>query len=59
MDINNSIMIGNDFISDIACANAVDLDSLYINSNLSPEIASKLKSTYNIMDDKIKSLIIK
>lgn len=52
-------MIGNDFISDIACANAVDLDSLYINSNLSPEIASKLKSTYNIMDDKIKSLIIK
>ena len=62
LDINDSIMIGNDFIADIAGADAVDLDSLYINSNLSPEITSKLKSTYNIMDGdvhKIKSLIVK
>ena len=62
LNIKDSIMIGNDFIADIAGANAIGLDSLYINSNLSPEITSELKSSYNIMDGdvhKIKSLIIK
>ncbi|AWK50223.1 HAD family hydrolase [Clostridium beijerinckii] len=62
LDIKDSIMIGNDFIADIDGAHSVGLDSLYINSNLSPEITSKLKSDYNIMDGdvhKIKSLILK
>lgn len=62
LNIKDSIMIGNDFIADIAGADAVGLDSLYIDSNLSPEITSKLKSSYSIMDSdvhKIKSLIVK
>lgn len=55
-------MIGNDFIADIEGANDIGLDSLYINSNLSPEITSELKSKYTIMDGdlkKIAKLIIK
>lgn len=57
-----SIMIGNDFINDIKGAYDAGLDSLYIHSNLSPEITDKLYSNYTIMDGnvkKIKDLIIK
>lgn len=59
---SESIMIGNDYINDIKGAYDVGLDSLYIHSNLSPEIEDKLYSTYSIMDGnvkKIKELIIK
>lgn len=62
INIQASIMIGNDFIADIEGANDIGLDSLYINSNLSPEITSELKSKYTIMDGdlkKIAKLIIK
>lgn len=62
LNIKNSIMIGNDYICDIEGASNVGLDSLYLHSNLSPEIKGKLKSTYTIMDfdiAKIPELIIK
>lgn len=62
LNIKNSIMIGNDPICDIEGASNVGLDSLYLHSNLSPEIKGKLKSTYNIMEfdiAKISELIIK
>lgn len=62
LNIKNSIMIGNDPICDIEGASNVGLDSLYLHSNLSPEIKGKLKITYSIMDidiTKISDLIIK
>ena len=55
-----SIMIGNDYITDIKGAHDSGLDSLYIHSNLSPEIKGKLLSTYSIMDGdfkKVKSVL--
>ena len=61
LNIKNSIMIGNDYICDIEGASNVGLDSLYLHSNLSPEIKGKLKSKYSIvgMDiSKIPELII-
>ncbi|MCR5609885.1 MAG: HAD family hydrolase [Lachnospiraceae bacterium] len=36
LDVNESIMVGNDLRSDIGSANKVGMDSLYIFSNLSP-----------------------
>lgn len=62
LEIENSIMIGNDFIADIEGSNDIGLDSLYIDSNLSPKITRELKSEYTIMDGnlkKIAELIIK
>ena len=53
-------MIGNDYITDIKGAYDSGLDSLYIHSNLSPEIKGKLLSTYSIMDGdfkKVKSVL--
>lgn len=61
LNIKNSIMIGNDYICDIEGASNAGLDSLYLHSNLSPEIKGKLKSTYSIMEidiSKIPELII-
>lgn len=62
IDIKSSIMIGNDFIADIEGATNIGLNSLYIDSNLSPKIKTDLKSTYSIMDGNvldILSLIVK
>jgi len=61
LDTKNTIMIGNDFIADIEGSSYAKLDSLYIDSNLSPKITKILKSKYNIMDgnvNKIAKLII-
>ena len=57
LDINTSIMIGNDFIADIEGANNIGLDSLYINSNLSPKITNELKSNYTVMDGDLQKII--
>ena len=57
-----SIMIGNDPITDIKGSYDVGLDSLYIYSNISPEVKDKLLSKYTIMDGdftKVKALILK
>ena len=61
LDIKDSIMIGNDYICDIAGATNTGLNSLYLHSNLSPEIKGPLKSTYSIMNmdiSKISEFII-
>lgn len=57
-----SIMIGNDSVSDILGAFEAGMDSLYIHTEISPECVEDLKSTYTIMDGdftKIKQLILK
>ncbi len=58
----DSIMIGNDSVSDIEGAYNVGMDSLYIHTEISPECVSDLKSTYTVMDGdfrKIMPLILK
>ncbi len=57
-----SVMIGNDYISDISGAADFGIDSLYIHQSISPEIKGKLRSNYKIMDGdvyKIKKKIVK
>lgn len=57
-----TIMIGNDSISDIQGSYEMGLDSLYIHTEISPECVEDLKSTYTIMDGdfrKISNLILK
>ncbi|GKX67254.1 HAD family hydrolase [Inconstantimicrobium mannanitabidum] len=51
-----SIMIGNDFIADIQGAAAIGLDSLYIDSNLSPEITTPLQSNFSIMSGNVREV---
>lgn len=61
LDKKESIMIGNDYITDIKGAYEAGLDSLYIHSNLSPEIKGELLSTYSVMEvdyEKIANLIV-
>ena len=49
VNTEESVMIGNDYICDIEGACSVNMDSIYIDSNLSPYIDGELKSTYSIM----------
>ena len=56
-----SIMIGNDCITDIKGAYDSGLKSLYIHSNISPEVSGKLLADYSIMNgdfNKVKELIL-
>ncbi|WP_242852045.1 hypothetical protein [Clostridium butyricum] len=50
-------MIGNDPICDIDGAKNVGLSSLYIHSNLSPEITGHVDSTYTLMDMNLRNVI--
>lgn len=50
LDPKESIMIGNDESADIAGANAVGMDSLYIHSNISPKEYGRVPSVYRVMD---------
>lgn len=57
-----SIMIGNDYLSDIGGAADFGIDSLYIHQSISPDIKGELRSNYKIMDGdvyKIKKKIVK
>lgn len=57
-----SVMIGNDYISDISGAADFGIDSLYIHQSISPDIEGELRSNYKVMDGdvyKIKELILK
>ena len=47
---SESVMVGNDYLSDIGGAADFGIDSLYIHQSISPEIAGELRSTYTIMD---------
>lgn len=61
LEKNDSVMIGNDYISDIGGAYKFGIDSLYIHQSISPEIKGSLKSNYSIMDGnvyKIKEYIV-
>ena len=65
LDISESIMIGNDAGTDIKGANMIGMDSLYIYSDISPQITdlsgADIPSTYKVMDGdftKIKALIL-
>ncbi len=49
-----SIMIGNDYIADIKGAKEAGLATLYIHSNISPEIEGELLSDYTIMDGNVR-----
>ena len=44
--VEESIMIGNEFESDIAVANAVGMDSFYIHTDISPELTGEETATY-------------
>ncbi len=44
-----SIMIGNDYITDIKGSHDAGLDSLYLHTNISPEIKGELLSKYTVM----------
>lgn len=62
LDKKESIMIGNDYLSDIGGAADFGIDSLYIHQSISPDIEGQLRSNYAIMDGnvyKIKKLIVK
>ncbi len=57
----DSVMIGNDYISDISGAKSFGIDSLYIHQSISPEIKGELLSDYSVMDGdvyKIKKLLL-
>ena len=50
LEKSESIMIGNDYISDIGGAADFGIDSLYIHQSISPDIDGELRSTYKVMD---------
>ena len=54
LDKTKSIMIGNDRTSDIQVAISSNMDSLYMHSNISPQITeeyNKIKATYEVLDE--------
>ena len=63
LDRKKSIMIGNDISCDVGVANACQMDSLYIHSNISPALNKEpIPATYTILDGdftKVSSLILK
>lgn len=62
LDPKETIMIGNDCRTDILGSYNAGLDSLYIHTNISPDVTVELKSKFTVMDGdvkKIKGLIIK
>lgn len=62
LDKKESIMIGNDYKSDINGSKRAGLKSLYIHQSISPEIKGKLNTKWAIMDGdvyKIKEMIVK
>lgn len=62
LDVKETIMIGNDYFCDIIPANKLNLDTLYIHSNISPKLNYEINSTYKILDgnvEKIKEFILK
>lgn len=56
LDTDESIMIGNDWISDIRGAKDAGIRSLYIHQSISPEIEGELEADYVIMDGKVAKI---
>ncbi len=62
LDKKETVMVGNDYISDIRGAKEAGLKSLYIHQSISPEINGELLANFTVMDGdvtKIKSMIVK
>ncbi|MDR0913626.1 MAG: HAD family hydrolase [Oscillospiraceae bacterium] len=58
---SESIMIGNDSVTDILGAKNYGIDSLYIHQSISPPITEPLQSKYKVLDGdvfKIKGLVL-
>ena len=49
LDVSKSVMIGNDCNTDIGGANRVGMDSLYLHTNISPEVTGEVPAKYVIM----------
>lgn len=56
LDPAESIMIGNDERADIAGANRVGMDSLYIHTAISPEEYGNVEATYRVMDGDFRKI---
>lgn len=59
---SESVMIGNDEAADIAGARSVGMDTLYIHTDISPQVYGKVPATYRVMDGdfrKVGGLVIK
>ncbi len=62
MEKSESIMIGNDCVSDIRCAYEFGIETLYIHQEISPPITEEIHSTRIIMDgdfEKIMPLVLR
>lgn len=57
LNIEECLMIGNDNTTDIAGAKELGMDSLYIHSNLSPELEGEPDSTYFLEEMDMKKLM--
>ncbi len=57
LKMEECLMIGNDMTTDIAGAKALGMDSLYIHSNLSPELIGEPDSTYYLKEMDMKKLM--
>lgn len=55
--VEDCVMIGNDNTTDIAGAKELGMDSLYIHSNLSPELKGEPDSTYYMEEMDMKKLM--
>jgi len=51
-----SIMIGNDEAADIAGAQSVGMDTLYIHTDISPEEYGNVRATYRVMDGDFRKI---
>ena len=51
-----SVMVGNDFLSDIGGAADFGIDSLYIHQAISPDINGELRATYAVMDGDVRQI---
>lgn len=56
IDINKSVFIGNDDISDVAGSKNIGIDCIYIHSNLSRDI-TEVDSTYEIWDGDLSKVL--
>lgn len=57
LKIEECLMIGNDNTTDIAGAKELGMDSLYIHSNLSPELTGEPDSTYYLEEMDMRKLM--
>ena len=51
-----SVMVGNDYLSDIGGAADFGVDSVYIHQSISPEIKGELRSNFTVMDGDVHKI---